>query len=906
MREQIPELTRKDLKELIPEKLRVKLDAEAARLKEGILEKINYAREIRLAYEPVGCTLSRLESDEMARQVFEYQLQKESLLNGVAGMKIQKNRNYETVMATIRRKISPELLEGNERDMVRRVRNRYFLESGTGPVHESNDDRRQRRRRDTDFYWPDQFLIAGLYTDRRELGRSIITGYIATQIGQDTQLLRACAARFQLLPALEMLEIYDSIGFSTPSHIPDLFPAARSIKRHFIIHVGGTNTGKTHDSMEMMAHAASGVYLSPLRMLAYEGREVVRSYGVPCSFATGEEKELDPEAKHISETIGMLDYTRPYECAVIDECQLISGEDGSLYTNAILGVNAKTVCVCCAYSGLEITKRLIELCGDTWEVIEHHRTSKLVFEEEPFDGPRKNDAYIVFSRLGAHQMAEWLEEQGMTPSIVYGKLPYEVKMEEARKFENGQTDCLVATDAIAIGQNYNIERIVFRDVTKFINRHEIRLDTQTVKQVAGRAGRYGRFPVGYVNTWRKADREEIRMKLEEEDIPSKTAPLELPAFLIEKELPLSLIYRAWTSSEAGEPFVKADTTTELFICRLIEKEFPTIGKENEYNLASLPLDLRDKDQLELLRNLFSAMLRPTSDKEWKALLPEPGAIKKMVRWRPHLRDCEKMCRDLDLASSFFYKIRRDDLAEYVIHLKPPITKRIAQIMAEEIPDYVPGEKPVKPEEGRTESVPDGSLSATQNDKPAETQNNKPAAASVSESGKVTDVGPDRPQSKKAGAADVRQDKNRSVPETQKAEKSTPSGRADLEEDTSKWPVAYIYMNLSGQIERNTGRFPSGDWQRVYSRKLQQSFGNEASYIDYYCYKQKEYIPPYCRSDSYIRYTVKVDPQFIISDEGLYYLAERFLVLKSDFKQGSFGFKSKTYRNNGSGRGRRRR
>jgi ATP-dependent RNA helicase SUPV3L1/SUV3 len=200
-------------------------------------------------------------------------------------------------------------------------------------------------------------------------------------------------------------------------------------------------------------------------------------------------------------------------------------------------------------------------------------------------------------------------------------------MEEARKFEDGQTDCLVATDAIAIGQNYNIERIIFRDITKFINRKEIRLDSQTVKQVAGRAGRYGRFPVGYVNTWRAQDREEIRLKLQEEDVPSRTAPLELPAFLVEKELPLSLIYRAWTSSEAGEPFVKADTTTELFICRLIESEYPSISKQTEYNLASLPLDLRDRAQLDLLRRLFAAMLVPTSDEEWKAILPDPGAIR---------------------------------------------------------------------------------------------------------------------------------------------------------------------------------------------------------------------------------------------------------------------------------------
>ena len=812
--------------EIIPDDLRGILDREAERILDSIIGIINYSTDIRMEYQGDRLSLASADSEELAKKVFEYQLQEDSLLNGVLGTKVRHGKDNESLLHYIRRKANRRLIEEHERDIIRRVRNRYFLESGSGNEHAPGQRAgRGRGGRHTDggFYWPDAFEICGMQTDRKGLGQTLLVGYLVSRIGRSTRILRASAARFQLLDVSAMLDLYDSVGFSTPAHIPDLFPEARKIRRHFIIHVGGTNTGKTYDSMRRLAQASTGVYLCPLRMLAYEGREVIRGWGVPCSFATGEEKEIDPGAKHMSETIGMLDYSHPYDCAVIDECQLISGEDGSLYTNAILGVNAKTVCVCCAYSGLEIAKRLIELCGDSWEVIEHHRTSELKFEEEEYEAPRKNDAYIVFSRLGAYQMAEWLEEKGMTPSIVYGKLPYEVKMEEARKFEAGETDCLVATDAIAIGQNYNIERIVFRDVTKFINRKEIRLDSQTVKQVAGRAGRFGRFPVGYVNTLRSSDREEILSKLREEDVPSSTAPLELPSFLIEKDLPLSLIYRAWTSSEAGEPFIKADTTTELVICRLIEEEFSLISKADEYSLASLPLDLRDRTQIDFLRQLLGAMLRPTSDREWKDLLPQPDKIKNMMAYRPHLRDCEKLCRDLDLASSFFYKIRRDDLAEYVIRLKPAVTKRITQIMAEEIPKTAPGEDP------------------------------------------------------------------------------------EYKEDTSSWPLAYIYLSLSGQTERNTGRFPSGDYAKLYSHRLEQSFGNEASYIDYYCYKKKDRTPDYCRYEPYLRYTVKLDPRFIISDEGRYYLAERFEVVRSDYKEAASPYRSQSYRNHRPrGRGRRRR
>ena len=161
MREQIPEITRKEIKELIPRRILSELDAEAAKLKEEILGKIHYAKEIRLAWEPVGCTLSKLESDETARAVFEYQLQNESLLNGVCGMKIMTGREYENVMLYLRRKTSRELIEANEREFVRRVRNRYFLESGSGPSSSDRDrggfrkDRRRGGRRDssdTGFY----------------------------------------------------------------------------------------------------------------------------------------------------------------------------------------------------------------------------------------------------------------------------------------------------------------------------------------------------------------------------------------------------------------------------------------------------------------------------------------------------------------------------------------------------------------------------------------------------------------------------------------------------------------------------------------------------------------------------------------------------------------------------------
>ncbi|MBQ4177472.1 MAG: hypothetical protein II640_08410, partial [Lachnospiraceae bacterium] len=314
MRDQTVTITMADMKQILPASLTGRLDQEAQRLQQAVVDLLNYASDVRMDYYQNRVSLASLDTEDLEKKIFEYQLQEESLLNGVCGMKIRHGKENESILHYIRKKADRRLIEDNERDILRRVRNKYFLESGTGPDQDRNErgSRPGRGRRDSSygFYWPEQFEIAGMQTDRRDLGKTLLYGYLAYGVGHGTRILRAAAARFGLCEAERMLELYDSVGFSTPAHIPDLFPEARKRKRHFIIHVGGTNTGKTHDAMEMLAKAPSGVYLCPLRMLAYEGREVIRRYGVPCSFATGEEKELEPGAKHVSETIGMLDYSR--------------------------------------------------------------------------------------------------------------------------------------------------------------------------------------------------------------------------------------------------------------------------------------------------------------------------------------------------------------------------------------------------------------------------------------------------------------------------------------------------------------------------------------------------------------------------------------------------------------------
>lgn len=83
-------------------------------------------------------------------------------------------------------------------------------------------------------------------------------------------------------------EIIGRISESMPDRYQDMFPEARKLKRHFIVHIGPTNSGKTHDAISAFMAAGKGAYLAPLRLLAYENYEYSNARGCPCSMVTGE------------------------------------------------------------------------------------------------------------------------------------------------------------------------------------------------------------------------------------------------------------------------------------------------------------------------------------------------------------------------------------------------------------------------------------------------------------------------------------------------------------------------------------------------------------------------------------------------------------------------------------------
>lgn len=296
-----------------------------------------------------------------------------------------------------------------------------------------------------------------------------------------------------------------------PEHPKDEFPLARTLQRHFVIHYGDTNTGKTYHALKALKKAETGVYLAPLRLLALEVFQNLNEDGIPCILTTGEEDIVVDGARHISSTIEKLDVHTRYEVAVIDEAQMLSdSQRGHAWVKAILGVVCAQVHICCSPNALKLVIKLIESCGDTHEQVEYLRNTELVFEPELFTFPEsvsKGDALIAFSKKSVLGISSLLSQKRIKASVIYGDLPPETRRNQIRMFIDGETQVVVATDAIGMGLNLPVKRIVFMETEKFNGEDVVLLKPSEIKQISGRAGRKGIYDIGYVSS--VSDREHI-------------------------------------------------------------------------------------------------------------------------------------------------------------------------------------------------------------------------------------------------------------------------------------------------------------------------------------------------------------------------------------------------------------
>ncbi|KAI0018386.1 P-loop containing nucleoside triphosphate hydrolase protein [Xylariomycetidae sp. FL0641] len=408
------------------------------------------------------------------------------------------------------------------------------------------------------------------------------------------------------------------------------FPATRALQRTIHLHVGPTNSGKTYHALKALENAKSGMYAGPLRLLAHEVYTRFLAKGLKCALVTGEEQRIpDKEDSYFKScTVEMTPLNTLVDVAVIDEIQMIGdAERGWAWTQAVLGVQARELHLCGEERAVELIQALCATTGDKCVVHRYQRLSPLSTMDNSLKGNlgnlEKGDAVVSFSRVGIHALKNQIEKAtGKHCAMVYGSLPPETRAQQAALFNdpNNDYDYLVASDAIGMGLNLEIKRVIFEQTHKRDSVDFREMTVSEIKQIGGRAGRFKsanqainpRLPgqpksVGLVTALEDADLEAVRKAFRREPEPLKTAGIQPPPSVIERfstyfppNTPLSYILnRLRDIALLSQRYHLCTTKESLEIADLIQP-FPMTVYDRCVFLSA-PVSLRDQRAAQVLQ-----------------------------------------------------------------------------------------------------------------------------------------------------------------------------------------------------------------------------------------------------------------------------------------------------------------
>ena len=255
--------------------------------------------------------------------------------------------------------------------------------------------------------------------------------------------------------------------------------------------LGPTNTGKTHLAVERMLGHASGMIGLPLRLLAREIYDrIVRARGPRAvALITGEEKIVPPRAHYFVCTVEAMPLARQVEFLAVDEIQLAGDpERGHLFTHRLLHARGVHETM---FLGAGTMAPLIRRLLPGAEILTRER-----FSELSYSGPRKltrlprRTAVVAFSADEVYAIAELIRRQRGGAAVVMGSLSPRTRNAQVALYQSGEVDFLVATDAIGMGLNMDVDHVAFAGLSKFDGRRLRALHPHEVGQIAGRAGRY--------------------------------------------------------------------------------------------------------------------------------------------------------------------------------------------------------------------------------------------------------------------------------------------------------------------------------------------------------------------------------------------------------------------------------
>ncbi len=255
--------------------------------------------------------------------------------------------------------------------------------------------------------------------------------------------------------------------------------------------LGPTNTGKTYLAMERMLGHRSGIMGFPLRLLARENYDrAVKAKGARhVALVTGEEKIVPPSARYFLCTVEAMPLDRPVAFLGVDEIQLCADPDrGHVFTDRLLHARGMEETM---FLGADTIGPLLKKLAPEAEIVTRPRFSTL-----RHGGARKlsrlppRSAVVTFSVAEVYALAETLRRQRGGTAVVLGALSPRTRNAQVAMFEAGEVDYLVATDAIGMGLNLNLDHVAFAKLSKFDGRAPRRLSPAEIAQIAGRAGRH--------------------------------------------------------------------------------------------------------------------------------------------------------------------------------------------------------------------------------------------------------------------------------------------------------------------------------------------------------------------------------------------------------------------------------
>ena len=255
--------------------------------------------------------------------------------------------------------------------------------------------------------------------------------------------------------------------------------------------LGPTNTGKTHLAIETMLSFDSGMIGFPLRLLAREVYDkVIKKIGLDkVALITGEEKIIPTNAKYYLCTVESMPIDKHLDFVGVDEIQMCADhERGHIFTDRLLNMRGTKLTM---LMGSNTIKNIISKLDDDVEFINRNRLSKLSYAgHKKISRIQRKTAIIAFSAEEVYAIAELIRRQKGGAAIVMGSLSPKTRNAQVELYQSGDVDFLVATDAIGMGINMDLDQVYFSNLKKFDGKKLRKLNLSEIGQIAGRAGRY--------------------------------------------------------------------------------------------------------------------------------------------------------------------------------------------------------------------------------------------------------------------------------------------------------------------------------------------------------------------------------------------------------------------------------